>query len=345
MALIQAQQWLKEKVGSAKKTADTDYEELFHKQDNIRETTQKLNKHLQQLVDNFHAFSATLQFIAEDFSNTYDGSDALKATSDELLQMCKQLETNAVIPFQKNVSGLACAKLSDYLVAFEDIKAIHKTRTTAQREYDYRRDEVEKLTEKPSKDPMKLPKAKEKFAEAKENYDLVNEEGKRKINELLQSKSVPFDYAMETFLRSLASYQKTVMESVEKLLEMEKKFPPVQQQNLDDFLDDRSKNTNKGVSKSNLKQMPPSLPSKVSSSSSSGLSSASLKKVPPKYADCEWFYLDGKLQQKGPLTFSQLKDMFKRNELTGESYVFGPEDMSDWKEINSLTELLSYLKI
>jgi len=66
--------------------------------------------------------------------------------------------------------------------------------------------------------------------------------------------------------------------------------------------------------------------------------------IPKKY-DCEWFYLDDKLQQTGPITFQQLKDRFKKSEFTKDTYVYGPEDMNDWKPLNDLPEILNLLKI
>jgi len=89
------------------------------------------------------------------------------------------------------------------------------------------------------------------------------------------------------------------------------------------------------TSSSSLKKnVPPVLPSRGKTTSS----------IPKKY-ECDWFYLDDKLQPKGPVTFNQVRDMFKKSELTKDSYVFGPEDMQEWKQMSEITELMNILKI
>lgn len=64
--------------------------------------------------------------------------------------------------------------------------------------------------------------------------------------------------------------------------------------------------------------------------------------IVPKKFDVDWYYLDSNVQQQGPVSFKELRQMFKNKQVTGETYVFGG-DMSDWKQIKTITELFNIL--
>lgn len=78
-------------------------------------------------------------------------------------------------------------------------------REKAKMAYDYASAEVKKLTEKPSKDPSKLPKAKDKFKSAKEVYEETNAEVKEQVHALNEKRPKVLDPIFK-FVTSLSSH-------------------------------------------------------------------------------------------------------------------------------------------
>jgi len=94
-----------------------------------------------------------------------------------------------------------------------------------------------------------------------------------------------------------------------------------------------------GGSSSSIKKEVKKEEKKVETKTSTGL-----KKSVPAEFDVDWFYLAGDdYQQKGPISFSDLKSMYQSKKCNGETHVFGG-DMSDWAEIKSVKGLLDCLK-
>lgn len=56
--------------------------------------------------------------------------------------------------------------------------------------------------------------------------------------------------------------------------------------------------------------------------------------------DQNWYYLDERRQQKGPITFGQLKDLFKQGLVVDNTYLWS-EGMPQWVELSQL-DVLSY---
>jgi len=108
-----------------------------------------------------------MQFISEDFNNAYETDDTFKKSAEKMLTISSEIETKCVTSFQNNVGGDCVSKLSEYQASFDPIKSLNKIRANKVLEYDYHKDSVQKLTEKPSKNPLTLPKAKEQLSQAK----------------------------------------------------------------------------------------------------------------------------------------------------------------------------------
>ena len=88
--------------------------------------------------------------------------------------------------------------LGRYLVRFDTIKKQIAVRKDRMLEYDFRRNKVKKMNEKPPKDPIKLPMAKEKMSKAKEEYEEINLQVTNGIISVLEDKCIAYDPAIKT---------------------------------------------------------------------------------------------------------------------------------------------------
>jgi hypothetical protein len=358
--LIQASQWLKEKVGKSKGSADNEFDLLYTRQEQVRDKTAATIKHFQQLVENFHAFSSTLGFIVDDINNVFDEGDKYKDNVLKLGKATEELEKESVLPFQSQINGPSVVgKLQEYLVSFDQIKAMKKTRDGKLLEYDYHKEQVESLSTKTQKDPLKLPKAKELLAKAKTDYETTNDLTKQVMIGLIDAK-IDYDPVYATFLGQLVEYQKTtsdIITSVYKDLKggggssgnsssfqkkqyggstpLPGKIP--ESENMDDFL---HKEENLSMKPISIKKEPPRV---VQSTPSFNKPQVVREEVIPPKLKIDWFYLDKDMAQLGPISVTEMKSMFKRGDLNSDAYVFGGE-MSDWAKIATVSDLATFLK-
>lgn len=356
--LIQASQWIKEKVGNKKGTSDGEFDTLYAKQEQLKDKAAITMKHLQQLVENFHAFQTTLGFVAEDFDAIFENDNPLKKQVQLLSTISKDIETDCIAPFQSQINGQDCiGKIKEYIEPFESLKALKKTRNEKILEYDYHKDNVQSLSEKTQKNPQALPQAKEKMNFAKEEYEKINEETKQKMVNLIEGK-VEFNPIFELFILQLLQYQKKVNGLIQQISSEDVYVP--------------TKTVERKVStiptKVDSKPLQSPKPEKIEKKEE--LEPLSMKpitlkkptqpvqekvvvpeKVLPKVVpknevtselNVDWYYLDSAMAQKGPISISQVKTMWNKKELNEKSYVFHSK-MKDWAQIKTLNELNQYL--
>eukprot|EP01080_Neovahlkampfia_damariscottae_P001863 gene1863-1004_t len=315
--------WISEKTGSTKQTVDHEFELLWSKQETLHETTKTTIKHLNQTIENIHAFQTNMGFLAEDFLMVYDKSESQREVPEKMRSVSESIQKNCCVPYQNGVTA-GVQKLMQYQVKFENLHELRKLREERRKEYDFRRGKVESLTEKPSKNPLELPKEKEKLAIAKEEYETMNDEAKAQIEQIFIEKHNAFDAVLPIVIRETMEYQKRVMGDLQPL----GKYSDMKVQ----VTTTTSRQVKTQQTQPEKKQAPP-LASRTKSV---------VSKVPPKF-DVEWFYLDDAMNQCGPISYNDLKNSFKKGSIHGESYVF-EANMSDWAQVNSIKELEMNLK-
>lgn len=350
--LIQASQWIKEKVGNKKGTTDPEFDQLYAKQEQLKERAASTMKHLQQLVENFHAFQTTLSFVAEDFDAIFENDNPLKKQVTQLQEISKAIESEVIPPFQLHINGNDCVgKIKDYLEPFESLKTLKKTRGEKILEFDYHKDNVQSLSEKTQKDPQALPKAKEKMNFAKDEYEKINDETKQKMTQLIEAK-VEFNPIFELLILQLLQYQKKVNaflqqvnldESFEKVsIKREEKLVERKPSQIQPTLP--KKTESKPLPKSEKKEELEPLPMKPISLKKPTQTTPPLPKEVsvPTQLKVDWYYLDESMTQKGPIQISQMKTMWNKKEFNEKTYVFN-SGMKDWAQIKALNELHQYL--
>ena len=92
--------------------------------------------------------------------------------------------------------------IQSYVVQFAPIHDILDQRKKVLLEFDYRRDKVKNLTEKPGKDPLALPRAKEKLSKAKEDYEYVNNQAKEQMQTVIRRHEEVFEPMIENVCRN-----------------------------------------------------------------------------------------------------------------------------------------------
>jgi len=65
--------------------------------------------------------------------------------------------------------------------------------------------------------------------------------------------------------------------------------------------------------------------------------------ISPSFEKKLWYYLDRENKQYGPMSFDNLKRVWKEDQITGTTYVWN-EEMPDWKPIADLPEVLDKIR-
>eukprot|EP01027_Heterolobosea_sp_BB2_P021747 GEZU01031476.1.p1 GENE.GEZU01031476.1~~GEZU01031476.1.p1 ORF type:complete len:131 (+),score=42.75 GEZU01031476.1:116-508(+) len=102
----QGTQMLKQKMGKSEKTQDSEFDEIYANFTGVEKATLSTLKHLNQLIENFHAMTTTLQFISEDFRDASYQSAIINDASSKMAQMAEHAERTAVIPFVRSAKSL-----------------------------------------------------------------------------------------------------------------------------------------------------------------------------------------------------------------------------------------------
>jgi len=209
-----------------------------------------------------------------------------------------------------------------YIVRFPAAKDLHKQRKKLLLEYDFFRDKVKNLTEKQSKNPLELPKMKEKMNVAKDDYDQVNALTKSAIIELLESKAPVYAPVVEQLIGNLIQYNDRTAVTMSRL----KKFGAEPLQGSARAVTEERPSTGAPRQQQPQPGVQPRQPT----------SSGKEAPVPPQF-ECEWFFLDGNVEQQGPFSFKDLRQKFKTGIITDQTHVFGGE-LSDWKMISAIPD-------
>jgi uncharacterized protein YoxC len=319
--LIRGTQTIKQKLGKTDKTIDEEYENIHNKTLATEKQAQNFSKHVNQLIENYHAMSTTLSFLAEDIRDLYATSEPnskQRQMADQLTRMAEVIEQNCVLRFQSQVKANVVEPADEYLVQFPPLKDLHKKRENAVLEYDYFRDKVQNMSEKQNKDPLALPKAKEKMNQTKDDFDLLNNSSKSGMTEVLDRKDIVFNSAVEQLFANIVQFYERMASETQNL----KSGAAVREAPLSS-----SQQPSQSFS-SSQKVMYPKVQTSASPSSSG---------VPPEF-DIEFFYLDAELERHGPLTFMQLKQKFNSGEVNADTYVFAGQ-MPDWTQIGAVPNL------
>jgi len=316
-------QTIKTKLGKAEQTEDDEYVHLQSKFKTAEKASESFAKHANQLIENFHAFSTTLAFLAEDMRDlNTQGSTKIEQAGIVLEKVSKTVESNCVIPFQTNMTANVVSPVNEYIVLFEPLKKMFKERKECTLQYDYYRQQVEKLSEKQSKNPLELPKAKEKMNTFKEQWENINETCKRSILDVLEKEQSVFEPAIQQLCANLLEWNQTLTQSMSELRNHSSTLVV-------------APSTSSSVSHSpSVHQTTSQTPMKRSGTVASA--------IPPAF-NCEWFYVDSNVETQGPIDFKSMQQKFKSGEIKADTHVYGG-DLTDWVQIRTVPGLENALK-
>ncbi|WWC89803.1 uncharacterized protein L201_004729 [Kwoniella dendrophila CBS 6074] len=194
---------LMQKTGQVERTIDREFAEEEGRFKTMEKETNNLQKEAKTYLDSMRAMASAQSRIAETISlfysadRTSDGAmagHAYKSAVDELdAGVGRELDA----PYRATVLE-PIGKLNSY---YPTINAAIQKREHKMTDYDAARAKVKKLVEKPADDTTKLPRAQAEHDEAKEVFDILNEQLITELPVLVDLRIPYLDPSFEAMIR------------------------------------------------------------------------------------------------------------------------------------------------
>jgi len=193
-----------QKTGQVERTIDREFADEEAKYKAFEKEAHLLQKDSKAFIDALRAMAAAQGRLADTIDTFYGSADrssdgamaanAYKRSVDELENvLTREIEGPYRTTIQEPV-GKMCAY-------FPIINDVISKRNKKLLDYDAARNKLRKVTEKPSEDPVKLPKTQQEHDEAKEIFETLNEQILAELPQLLDLRIPYFDPSFEAMIR------------------------------------------------------------------------------------------------------------------------------------------------
>jgi len=213
-----------QKTGQIERTVDREFADEAAKYKIFEKECQALQKDSKSYLDAMRAMTTAQSRLAENLSSFYDAADrtsegamaahAYKQSVNELEQgIGRELDS----PFRTTIME-PLGKMNAY---FPVINEHINKRNKKLLDYDAARSKMRKLIDKPSEDPTKLPKAQQEHDDAKEAFDMLNDQLIGELPQLLDLRVPYFDPSFEAMIRMQCKFAE---EGYEKMSGVQRYF-------------------------------------------------------------------------------------------------------------------------
>ncbi|EMD37392.1 hypothetical protein CERSUDRAFT_114064 [Gelatoporia subvermispora B] len=215
---------LLQKTGQIERTVDRDFADEEAKYKTFEKECQALMKDAKGYSDAMRAMTATQGRLADTIDVFYSAADktsdsamaahAYKRSIDDLdTGIGRELDA----PYRTTVME-PLGKMNAY---FPIVNEHITKRNKKLLDYDSARSRMNKLIQKPSEDPTKLPKAQQEHDDAKEVFDMLNAQLINELPQLLSLRVPYFDPSFEAMIRMQCKFAE---EGYEKLSGVQRYF-------------------------------------------------------------------------------------------------------------------------
>ena len=184
------------------------------------------------------------------------------------------------------------------------------------------------MSEKQNKDPLALPKAKEKMNQARDDFELLNNTSRTGMSDVLDRKDLVYNPALDQLFANIVQFYEKIAQETQALKTLAGEARS-------------SSSSSSSHHHSAITTTTTTTSSKVLYPSPTSASASSASRIPPEL-DVEYFYLDAELERHGPFSFTALKQKYSVGQINSDTYVFGGQ-MPDWTQISAVPQLQNAL--
>jgi len=213
-----------QKTGQIERTVDREFTDEEAKFKTFEKECQALQKDSKGYLDAMRAMTAAQSRLAETIETFYGSADgasdgamaghAYKRSVDDLDgSVGRELDQ----PYRTTISE-PLGKMNAY---FPIVNEHISKRNKKMIDYDASRSKLRKLIDKPSEDPTKLPRAQQEHDDAKEVFDVLNDQLISELPQLLDLRVPFFDPSFEAMIRMQCKFAE---EGYEKMSGVQRYF-------------------------------------------------------------------------------------------------------------------------
>ncbi|BFZ61463.1 BAR adaptor protein Hob3 [Saitoella coloradoensis] len=211
------------KAGQVEKTIDRDYEMEERRFRTMETAANKLQKEAKGYLDSLRAMTASQTRIAETVDAFYGEAATTDNTSRYYRQAVEELDSETVKELDGPYRTTVLEPISRFCAYFPDINEAIKKRNHKLLDYDALRAKVRKLTDKPSDDVVKLPRAEQEAMQAKEVYETLNEQLTNELPQLIDLRVPYLDPSFEALVKIQLRF---CQEGYERLAQVQQYLDP-----------------------------------------------------------------------------------------------------------------------
>eukprot|EP01090_Pellita_catalonica_P003488 TRINITY_DN1315_c0_g1_i1.p1 TRINITY_DN1315_c0_g1~~TRINITY_DN1315_c0_g1_i1.p1 ORF type:complete len:381 (-),score=61.23 TRINITY_DN1315_c0_g1_i1:63-1082(-) len=207
------------KFSKVDETVDIAYNQESTRFDTSYKALKAVQKDLQKYFGLLKDIGIHHAELTASFVTLYENHQKMWATSkknQEIQMMIDQHRT----ALEGQMNDDVFMPLSEYMGQFKIIDDRAKERNKRRVDMDRYRTEVKRLTEKPPKDPSKLPTAQRKYAAARQGYEALNQELLTDMAKLHEDRLDFVDPVFATFVSVQNSYHSVCAQKLGELMSM-----------------------------------------------------------------------------------------------------------------------------
>lgn len=161
----------------------------------------KLQREAKGYLDSLRAMTASQMRIAETIDAFYGESGARDGVSRSYKKAVEDLDAETIKALDGPYRECVLDPISRFCNYFGDINECIKKRNHKLTDYDGLRAKVKRLTEKPDKDPTKLPAAEREADMARQAYEQLNEQLYTELPQLIDLRVPYLDPSFEALVK------------------------------------------------------------------------------------------------------------------------------------------------
>ncbi|KAI9653349.1 MAG: hypothetical protein M1831_006054 [Alyxoria varia] len=188
-------------LGHVERTSDREYEVEERRFKTLEDAALRLQAESKGYLDSLRAMTASQMRIAETIDAFYGDSGARDGVSRSYKQAVEDLDAETIKALDGPFRQTVLDPIGKFCGYFPEINECIKKRNHKMLDYDRLRANAKRLTEKPDKDPQKLPLAQKEADAAKTHFEQLNLQLSEEIPQLIDLRVPYLDPSFEALVK------------------------------------------------------------------------------------------------------------------------------------------------
>lgn len=214
-----------QKTGQIERTEDRDFAEETAKFKAYEKETLALQKDSKAFLDGMRAIAANQVKISETIDIFYGAADRMSdgaMAANAYRRSTEELDASTSGAMDQAFRATVLEPAGKMVSYFPAINSLIEKRNKKLLDYDSARSRLRKLEGKPDNDPTRLPRAEKEFEDAKEVFEILNEQLLGELPQFIDLRVPYFDPSFEAMVRLQCKFAE---DGYEKLGGVQRYFP------------------------------------------------------------------------------------------------------------------------